>query len=149
MRTKSIMIALVLLIVSPTLYSLLSVSHAETKDAAKQRPDRYGMVIGLKPEKMAYYNELHANPWKSVLDQITKANIHNYSIHLVELKPGEYYLFAYFEYTGDDFEADMKQIGEDAETQRWWKETDPCQYPIATAKKGDMWTKMKEVFYHP
>ena len=116
---------------------------------ATSSPQRYGMVIRLKPEKVEYYKKLHANAWKGVLDQITKSHIHNFSIYMVQLKPGEYYLFSHFEYTGEDFEQDMKNMGEDAETQRWWRETDPCQYPISTAKEGDTWTSMEELFHHP
>ncbi len=112
-------------------------------------PERYAMVVGLKPEKIEYYKKLHAKPWPSVLGQITRSHIQNYSIHMVELKPGEYYLFGYLEYTGDDFESDMQVMAADAETVRWRKETDPCQYTIETAKEGDGWTTMEEVFYHP
>jgi len=123
--------------------------QAVSSGKESSQPQRYGMVIGLKPEKIEYYKKLHAAPWPGVLQQITRSHIHNFSIRLVELKPGEYYLFGYFEYTGDDFEKDMKAMAEDAETIRWWKETDPCQYPIETAKQGDKWTMMEEVFYHP
>ncbi len=112
-------------------------------------PRRYGMVIGLKSEKIEYYKKLHAEAWEGVLDQITKSHIHNYSIYVVELRPDEYYLFSHFEYTGDDFDRDMRKMGEDAETLRWWRETDPCQYPISTAEEGDTWTRMEELFYHP
>ena len=118
-----------------------------TDSTAPSSPKRYAMVIGLKPEKIERYKELHANPWPSVNEQIKKSNIQNYSIHLVELKPGEHYLFGYLEYTGDDFEADMEAMGNDPETIRWWKETDPCQFPIETAPQGEKWTMMEEVFY--
>jgi len=113
------------------------------------QPKRYAMVIGMKPEKIEYYKKLHAEPWPGVLKKITQSKIKNYSIHMVELKQGEYYLFGYLEYTGDDFEADMQAMADDAETVRWWKETDPCQTPIETAKEGDQWSMMQEVFYHP
>ena len=36
----------------------------------------------------------------------------------------------------------------DAETQRWWKETDPCQMRIPAAGEGEWWTAMEEVFHH-
>lgn len=110
--------------------------------------ERYGMVIRLKKEKMDYYKQLHANPWQGVLDQIDKCHLRNFSIWLCELKPEEYYLFSYFEYDGDDLAADFARMGEDAETQRWWKETDPCQTPIDTALKKEHWVMMEEVFFH-
>jgi L-rhamnose mutarotase len=103
---------------------------------------RYGQVIRVKPEKLDHYKDLHANPWPCVLEKIRECNIRNYSIYL----QGDQ-LFAYFEYVGDDFTADMEKMAADSCTQRWWKETDPCQEPIAGAKEGDWWTTMEEVFH--
>jgi len=110
--------------------------------------ERYAMVVGLKPDQVERYKMLHANTWPGVLNRITECNIRNYSIHLVELKMDEYYLFSYFEYVGDDFEADMNNMAEDETTLRWWKETDPTQIPIETAGDGEQWTRLEEVFYH-
>ncbi|MEW6071379.1 MAG: L-rhamnose mutarotase [Planctomycetota bacterium] len=121
---------------------------AGCRSAPAAPPARYAMVIGLKPDRVARYEELHAQPWPGVLERISACHIQNYSIHLVELEEGKHYLFGYFEYTGDDFAADMARMAEDAETKRWWKETDPCQQPIPTAAPGEWWSPMKEVFYH-
>ena len=45
------------------------------------------------------------------------------------------------------FEA-MKQIAADSTTQRWWRETDPCQQPLPeAAAEGKIWTSMEEVFH--
>jgi L-rhamnose mutarotase len=110
---------------------------------------RFGMVIGLKPEKIEYYKQLHANCWPGVLKQITESNINNYSIYLKEIEPGKYYLFSYFEYDGDNFERDMKKLAANSEAKRFWKETDPCQNPIVTASEGEWWSQMEEVFYQP
>ena len=103
---------------------------------------RYGQVIGVKSEKLEYYRELHQNPWPCVIEKIRESNIRNYTIYLQDD-----HLFAYFEYIGDDFADDMKKMAEDTCTQRWWKETDPCQEPISNAKQGDWWTNMEEVFH--
>ena len=108
---------------------------------------RYGSVIGLRPEKIAEYKELHANAWPGVLEMIRECNIRNYSIYLVELKENEYYLFSHFEYVGDDFKADMAKMAEDPTSQEWWTHTDPCQIPIPTHKEGEWWTSMQEVFH--
>ncbi|QPH41923.1 L-rhamnose mutarotase [Pedobacter endophyticus] len=108
---------------------------------------RFGSVTGLKPEKANYYKELHAAAWPDVLKKIKECNIRNYSIYLKEIE-GKPYLFSYFEYTGTDFEADMKKMAADATTRRWWKETDPCQMPLPdAAAKGDIWSGMEEVFH--
>lgn len=108
---------------------------------------RFGSVTGLKPEKLDYYKELHANAWPSVLKKIKECNIRNYSIYLQKIGDA-YYLFSYFEYTGVDFDADMKKMADDPNTQKWWKETDPCQQPLPeTAAKKQIWTNMEEVFH--
>jgi len=110
---------------------------------------RFASVTGLKPDKAAYYKELHANPWPGVLKTLKECHIQNSSIHLKEID-GKQYLFAYFEYTGDNFDNDMKKMAADPETQRWWKETDPCQLPLPeAAAKGKIWTDMEEVFFLP
>lgn len=52
------------------------------------------------------------------------------------------------EYTGRDFDADMKKMAADPETQRWWRETDPCQLPLPdAAAKDKIWADMTEVYY--
>ncbi len=114
---------------------------------ALQNVTRYGSVIGVKAEQLEEYKEVHAAVWPGVLKQIKECNIHNYSIYLGELEKGQYYLFAYFEYTGDDFEADMDKMKADPTTQRWWKLTDPMQIPIPTRKEGEWWANMEEVFH--
>jgi len=78
---------------------------------------------------------------------ISECHIRNYSIHLQEID-GKSYLFAYFEYTGHDFDADMARMAADPETCRWWAETDPCQEPLPEAAAlGRIWTEAREVFY--
>lgn len=118
--------------------------------ACATRPvERYAMVTGLRPEKEARYRELHADPWPGVIAKIRECHIRNFSIHRIEID-GRPYLFAYFEYTGDDFDADMKKMAADPETQRWWKQTDPCQRPLPEAlAKGEIWTMAEEVFWAP
>lgn len=108
---------------------------------------RYGAVIGVKPEKLDYYKKLHADPWPSVNNALKEANIQNYSIYLTQFDDGKWYLFAYFEYSGTDFDADMKKLGENSEVQRWWKETDPCQIALESRKEGEWWKTMEEVYH--
>jgi len=108
---------------------------------------RYGTVIGVRPEKLEYYKKLHAAAWPGVLKMIKKCNIRNYSIYLRELEPGKFFLFSYFEYTGTNYEADMAKMAADATTQEWWKECNPCQQPIPTARSGEWWSAMEEVFH--
>jgi L-rhamnose mutarotase len=113
----------------------------------KEKVQRYGAVIGVKPEKLEYYKQLHANPWPTVNKALKDANIRNYSIYLTQFDDGNWYLFGYFEYTGSDFEADMQKLGDDSEVKRWWKETDPCQVGLKNRQEGEWWKTMDEVYH--
>jgi L-rhamnose mutarotase len=114
---------------------------------APKEPHRYAWVTGLKPDKAAHYKDLHAHPWPSVMRQLKDCHIQNYSIFEREID-GKLYLFSYLEYTGKDFDADMKKMAADPETVRWWKETDPCQQPLPEAvARGKIWSDAQEVFY--
>ena len=106
--------------------------------------ERMGHVIRLKPGTIEEYKRLHAAVWPGALKQIAESNIRNYSIFL---KEPENLLFAYWEYHGTDFAADMKRMAADAETQRWWEVCGPLQDPLATRKDGAWWAKMEPVFY--
>ena len=114
---------------------------------SSEKSIRYGWVTGLKPEKLAYYKELHAACWPGVLKRIKASNIRNYSIFLREID-GKLLLFSYLEYTGTDFEADMQAMAADPETRRWWKETDPCQQPLPdAAARSEIWSVAEELFH--
>ena len=106
-----------------------------------RRVRRFGQVIGLRPEGRAEYLRLHAEVWPAVEATLTRANIHNYSIFL-----HEDLLFGYFEYTGDDLEADLASISADPVTQRWWTHTEPLQRRL-TEGPGGPWTDMTEVWH--
>jgi L-rhamnose mutarotase len=114
---------------------------------APQRVERHAWVTGLKPEKAAYYRKLHADPWPEVNATLKRCNIRNFSIFEREIG-GKTYLFAYLEYTGSDFAADMARMGECPHTRRWWKETDPCQSPLPDAlKAGRIWADTREIYH--
>lgn len=104
---------------------------------------RYGMVVRVKEELEDAYKHLHANTWPGVLQRISDSNIRNYSIFM---RDG--YLFSYYEYVGEDHEADMEKMAADPVTQAWWKLTDPCQEPVESAAEGERWVEMEEVFHH-
>jgi len=109
---------------------------------------RYGMVIGLKKEKVDEYKKLHKNVWEDVLKIIKECNVENYSIYLCKFEKDKYYLFSYFEYTGNDFETDMVKMASDSATQKWWKRCKPCQIPLDSGTESDGWMNMEEVFHN-
>lgn len=105
---------------------------------------RYGFVIAVKAEELAEYRRVHAAVWPGVLKQIKASNIHNYSIFLRE---PENLLFAYYEYSGDEHDADMAKMAADPATQEWWALCKPMQSPLETRKDGEWWASMEEVFH--
>ena len=103
---------------------------------------RYGQVLKLRPEHRDEYVRQHAQVWPGVLEQIHRSNIRNYSIYL---RDG--ILFAYFEYVGSDFAADMRAMAADAETRRWWALMEPMQEKWPSAMEQEWWADMPEVFH--
>lgn len=103
---------------------------------------RYGQCIRLKPGCEEKYVEYHREVWPGVLDMIRKCNIRNYSIYRKDDL-----LFAYFEYTGKDFDADMAMMAADPETQRWWDVVKPLMEPLPDREPGEFWAGMEEIFY--
>ena len=103
---------------------------------------RYGQLLRLKPEHEAEYRRQHVAVWPEVLERIHRSHIRNYSIFL---KDG--ILFAYFEYVGGDFQADMRAMAADPATQRWWALMEPMQEKWPTATAEEWWSNMTEVFH--
>jgi L-rhamnose mutarotase len=105
---------------------------------------RMAQVIRVKPEAIPEYKRIHAAVWPEILQAIREANIRNYSIFLQE---PENVLFAYWEYHGTDFAADMEKIRKAPRMQEWWNITDPMQEPFETRAKGDWWKRIECVFH--
>jgi L-rhamnose mutarotase len=108
---------------------------------------RLGWIGRLKPEMAGKYIDLHANAWPGVLRRIKDCHLGNYSIFHKQLPDGTHLLFSYVEYTGDDFEADMRRMAADAETQRWWAECKPCFESVEGQPPGEVWATMESVFF--
>jgi L-rhamnose mutarotase len=103
---------------------------------------RYGAVIKVRPESIELYKQYHAAVWPEVLAMIWRSNIRNYSIYLKDDC-----LFAYFEYHGTDYAADMANMAADGKTQEWWAIMMPMQKPLETRAPGEWWANMQEVFH--
>lgn len=124
----------------------ISLAEAPAEIPAK-RAVRYGSIIALRAEKIEEYRKLHASVWPEITKAVHEANLRNYSIFLRKLPDGNYYLFSYYEYVGDDFKADMAKLTASADVKRWWKLTDSCQEPLPDRKPGEWWSSMEEVFH--
>jgi len=103
---------------------------------------RFGQIIGVDPQQFEKYKEYHATVWPEVLEMITACNIRNYSIYH---KDG--LLFAYMEYIGDNFAADMARMAADPKTLDWWDVMMPMQKPLSTRADAEWWADMEEVFH--
>lgn len=105
---------------------------------------RFGQLGKLKKEKIEEYRALHAAPWPGVLKTITDCNLRNYSIYFYDDL-----VFAYFEYVGQDYDADMAKMAEDPITQEWWKHTKPCFEKFAIDPESEFYHDLQSIFYHP
>ena len=103
---------------------------------------RFGQRIAVRPDLIDGYERLHAQVWPEVLDRIRRSNIRNYSI----FRDGTD-LFAYFEYVGVDYAADMAAMAADPATQRWWALTDAMQDPLPDRDPASWWKTIPEVFH--
>jgi L-rhamnose mutarotase len=103
---------------------------------------RFGQVIRIKPEGREQYIRYHANPLPGVNEMIKKCHINNYSIFI----RGDY-MFAYFEYDGTDYDADMKKMAADPATQHWWSLVQPLMQPLDDRKEGEFWADMLEIYH--
>ena len=103
------------------------------------------MVIKLKPEVLTEYKRLHADSYSGVRDLLTKYNMRNFNIFLHQLDDGNWYEFGYYEYVGDDYEADMAALDKEPRNIEWLKVCDPMQIPL----KGETsWAIMERVYFN-
>ena len=101
------------------------------------------MVIGIKPDQIEAYKDLHAGP--GVRDLLRQAHIYNFSIFLRQLDDGKYYEFAHYEYVGDDYTADMAWLAAQPANQAWLALCDPMQIPLTG---GSSWAEMTKIYYN-
>jgi len=119
---------------------------SERRRGAGQTPApatrRFGQVLGIAPAHIEEYERLHRAVWPAVLAAIHACNMRNYSIFRYE-----HLLFAYFEYVGDDYEADMTRMADDPTMQEWWRVCEPLQVPVPRRAPGAWWMTLREVFH--
>ena len=106
---------------------------------------RVGMVIGVKPDRIAAYKAVHAASNPGVRDLLSKYHMRNFSIYLQQLEDGAYYLFAYYDYDGSDYNGDMAKLSAEKRNIEWLSVTDAMQIPLRGQKS---WTQMEEVYHN-
>ena len=105
---------------------------------------RIGMVIGLKQECLADYRMLHDG--SGVRDLLRAHNILNFNIFLQKMPDGMVYEFAYYEYHGTDYDADLAKLAQEPRNIAWLKQTDATQMPLEGHKS---WAVMERIFFNP
>jgi L-rhamnose mutarotase len=110
-----------------------------------EQVQRVGMVIKVKADRLGEYLKLHADSEPGVRDLLLKYNMRNFSIFLTQLEDGNTYEFGYWEYWGDDFEADMAALEEEPRNQEWLELCDPMQIPLQ-GEKG--WREMELIYFN-
>lgn len=104
---------------------------------------RFGMACRLHPEKRAECLELHSAVWPGVEAMNTACGIRNFTIFI----RGDV-LFGYYEYVGEDYEADQARMSADPLCQQWWALTDACQYGFDDdAPSGVQWQELEEAWH--
>lgn len=107
---------------------------------------RVGQIVKLKPECIEKYKELHADGNSGVRHLLTKYNIRNFSIFLQQFPDGNWYEFGYYEYWGDDLEADMAKLNAEPENSKWLEMCDPMQEGVFPEDKG--WKRVNGVYFN-
>ncbi|WP_344104690.1 L-rhamnose mutarotase [Myceligenerans crystallogenes] len=104
---------------------------------------RFAFVVDVVPERREEYLRLHAAVWPEIEAALSAHHVTNYSIFLIEDT-----LFGYYEYTGDDYQADLAAVDADPVTKEWLARTDPCQVAFGRdARPGDGWRRLTEVWH--
>ncbi len=146
MKSSKIFIMMVLIFIVFGIISCKnSVEKKSNETIERKVTKRIGQVIEIKPEKIAEYKALHADSNSGVRDLLTIAHMENFSIFIKQFDNDKWYLFAYYEYTGDNFEDDMAKLSIKQRNIDWLKVCDPIQIPFKGEKS---WSVMEKVYYN-
>lgn len=103
---------------------------------------RVGEVVMIRPECLEKYKAYHANPFPGINEMLKTCHIQNYSIY----QRGDY-MFSYYEYVGNDYEADMAKLAADPVSQQWEVLMQSLMLPLPDRKEGEFWAGMEEVYH--
>ncbi|NDJ52214.1 MAG: L-rhamnose mutarotase [Chloroflexi bacterium] len=107
---------------------------------------RFGQVVRLKPDAFDEYKRLHDSIWPELVDAMRAANLHNSTIfHHANM------LFMYYEYWGEDLEADLARVSESPQSREWAQLTNALQMSLdgrtTDDPDDDLWTPLAEIFH--
>lgn len=99
-------------------------------------------LIGVRPEKLHQYIDLHNHIPPEVVAAIHNANLRNYSIFL-----WNHQLIAYMEYVGDAYEEDLRRLSQSEVMRRWQSICDTMQVPYGQGDSSARWMDATEIFH--
>lgn len=109
---------------------------------------RICQIVKLKLEALEEYKKCHQEVFPSVLANLSKYHIEDYSINYSPLFG---ILIANFKYTGDNWERDGELSRNDPGNFKWWEMTDCMQETLVEGSTGSRdkkgwWLNLEEVF---
>lgn len=100
---------------------------------------KVGCVIGVKPEMLDRYIELHDNEPEEVLQLLRDSGYRKSEIFVQKMPDGKLYLFQYFEVEGDPA---PEALYLSPLYREWLRITGECQIPL----EGEtFWTNMRHI----
>lgn len=106
---------------------------------------RVGMLIEIRPDYIDIYREHLAAGHLGFRELLIKYHLRNFSIFLQKIED-RWFEFAYYEYAGRNFEADMSALAAEQKNQEWLKICEPMHLPL-NGESG--WIKMEQIFSNP
>jgi L-rhamnose mutarotase len=101
---------------------------------------RIATLTKLKPGCGEAYKKIHDEIWEGVVQAAHEANMRNFTI----FRHGDY-LFSYYEYIGDDFDADMAQKNALPISPKWQAATGALRELV---DGESMLIKLEELWHH-
>jgi L-rhamnose mutarotase len=105
---------------------------------------RFCFALDLKsdPELIEAYEQRHQDIWPEIRDSILQSGIQSLEIYRIENR-----LFMIMD-TSEDFTLESKTLmdAENPVVQEWEQQMWKYQQALSTAKAGEKWIRMKEIF---
>lgn len=106
---------------------------------------RIGVLTKIKPGMLEKYTKMHAEIWDDVVRIGHEHNTRNFTIFFDE-RTG--YMFSYFEYIGNDYEADMKEKNSKPIIKEWQAMCRECFAPVDDSADGPLQAPLREIWHN-
>lgn len=108
---------------------------------------RFGQLMLIDSHEIEYFEGLQKAIPSEVIDELSKASIHNYSLFIKDLGDSLISIFCYFEYTGNDFHSEMSLLQKNPVIRNWERNFEDLSLKdILPGGENNQWKNMDEVF---